>query len=117
MNNSELNRLNYKMKAMRLALGLTQDELGGLVGISGVVISLHERGLIDSSYATAIESKLQDVWEKKVAKYGYWYNYYLSLQSATNEIQIWLDAEGYVPDGVMNNAKACAVAFSNYSDS
>lgn len=111
--NTNTNELNFRIRAIRQALGLTQDEVGGLVGISGVIISLYERGLIDSKYGPSIESKLNDVWTMYTKKYGAWYNSYLSLQAATNEIQIWMEINGYVPENIVKKAKACALAFTN----
>ena len=106
-------RLNYKMRALRLALGLTQEEVGELIGCSNVVISLYERGVTDSSFAHNIASTLYGVKQRMVDKNGYWYDCYIELQTALHEMQVWQDMQGYVPEHILKNAKTLAAAFSN----
>ena len=105
--------LNYRMRAFRLALGLSQEEVGELVGVSNVTISLYERGLIDSEYSQPISDALYAVKEKLVARYGYWYDDYIELETAMTEIRVWIELEGHAPTDVIRRAKDMAVAFSN----
>ncbi len=107
------NRLNYKMRALRLAVGLTQEELAALIGVSNCTVSLYERGLIDTEYTQAISDALHGIKEKLAARYGYWYGPYIELQAALNEITVWTELEGYVPAEVIKTAKDRTVAFQN----
>ena len=107
----EDNRLNYRMRALRLALGLSQEEVGAIIGVSNVTVSLYERGLIDSSYCNDIAGALYDVIQVKVGRYGYWYDSYIELQTALNEIQVWIELEGHAPVDVIQRAKDKAAAF------
>ena len=105
--------LNYKMRAFRIALGLTQEEVADMVGTSNVTVSLYERGLIDSGWAQKISDALYAVKEKQANKYGYWYDAFIELQTALNEITVWTDLNGRVPVEVIKRAKELSAAFTN----
>ena len=110
----EPNRLNYRIRAFRQALGITQEELGALVGVSNFLISLHERGMYDvDGRQNELMQALYEVQQRKAAVYGYWYNNYVELQTALNEVQVWIELEGRAPTEVIRHAKDLAVAFSN----
>lgn len=114
MNNKELlNYLNYKTRAYRLALGLTQEEVADMVGISGVSVCLYERGVTDSDYADKIMAVLDDVCDRMTEKYGYWYKSYIALSTSLNEIKVWTEFNGHVPEDIIRQAKDHAVTFSN----
>lgn len=108
-----MDHMNYRMRALRKALGVTQEEVGAIIGVSNVIVSLYERGLIDGSgYDNVIYQALYSIRERMVKKYGYWYNSYIDLKASVIEVEIWTDFEGHVPDSVIRTAKDCAVAFS-----
>lgn len=113
MNDKEMaNCLNYKARAYRLALGLTQEEVANRVGISGVSVCVYERGIVDSMYATQIMAVLDDECAQMTEKLGPWYKSYITLSTALNEIRVWTDFEGYVPESIVRAAKRAA---KNYS--
>ena len=103
----------YKMRAFRMALGLSQEEVGEMVGASNAMISLYERGLYDSCYATKIQEALHAVKKSKIEKYGYWYERYIECLTALNEVEVWSELEGHIPESVIRKAKDAAVIFSN----
>jgi DNA-binding XRE family transcriptional regulator len=109
MNNKEMaNCLNYKARAYRLALGLTQEEVANRVGISGKSVCVYERGIADSMYATQIMAVLNEEYARMAEKHGPWYKSYIPLSTALNEIKVWIDFEGYVPESIVRAAKMAA---------
>lgn len=103
----------YKMRALRKALGITQEEVGAVLGVSNVIVSLYERGLIDgSAYDASISQALNDIRAELVKRHGDWYNDYIDMRAATEEIAIRMRFDGNVPDRVIRMAKDCAVKFS-----
>lgn len=106
-------RMYYRARAKRQAVGLTQDELATLVGVSNVTISLYERGYQGSTYDVDIMKTIDNVWNTLVEKYGYWYDAYLNMVTGANEVKVWADFEGHVPENIIRKAKEAATAFAS----
>jgi len=103
---------HYKMRALRLALGVSQAEIGELVGVSATHIDMYERGLkhfdmVESEVYTA----LSDIRDKYIEKYGYWYDIYIELKTDINVLDIWVEFEGHAPTEIIKKAKESASAF------
>lgn len=107
-------KFHYKMRALRLALGLTQEELSEMVGVSTACISMYERGLIvGEALKNNVNTCLLIIRDKLIEKYGYWYDVYLELKTNTNLLDIWLESEGHAPLEIIRKTKESAGAFMN----
>lgn len=105
-------KIHYKMRALRLALGLTQEELGELCGVSHTLIDLYERGVInDEDYKINVNTSLSIIRDKLIEKYGYWYDTYIELKTNLNLLDIWIEFEGHAPIEIIQKAKESASAF------
>jgi transcriptional regulator with XRE-family HTH domain len=103
---------HYKMHALRLALGLTQEELGELCGVSHTYIGLYERGTVDGEYLeNNVNTSLSGIRDKLIEKYGYWYDAYIELKTNLNLLDIWMEFEGRAPIEIIQKAKESAAAF------
>lgn len=103
----------YKNRALRMALGLNQEEVAVLIGVSIGTVSMYERDLIDGDiYDVPIMNALNEIKDRMTKKMGYWYNAYIDNKAALHEIEVYLELEGSVPKEVISHAKTCAVAFS-----
>lgn len=107
------NGLRYRLRALRLALGLSQEEVADIIGVSIPTMSLWERGLIDSEYGQAITDALNSIKEKQSKKFGFWYDGFVEAQTAMNEVTVWIELEGHAPTEVIKRAKDMALMFSN----
>lgn len=104
----------YKMRALRKACGITQEELADLLGMSTAFVSMYERGLVDTTgYDNDINAILHGIRERLVEKYGYWYDGYLELKTSMNLMEIWYQFEGHCPMEVIQRVKDCSAAFCN----
>ncbi len=107
-------KYHYKMRALRRALDVSQEELGELIGVSSTLISMYERGIVEGkSINDEVNLSLSMVRERLVDKYGYWYDAYIELKCATNLLDTWVKLEGHAPLDVIRRAKECACAFMN----
>lgn len=105
-------KFHYKMRALRLALGVSQEELGELAGVSHTLIGLYERGEIDGQYLEFdVNTSLSRVRDKLIEKYGYWYDTYVELKTNLNLLDIWIKFEGRAPIEIIQKAKESAAAF------
>lgn len=105
-------KFHYKMRALRLALGVTQEELGELCGVSHTLIGLYERGVIDGEdLKNNVNTSLLSVRDKMIEKYGYWYDAYIELKTNINLLDIWIENEGHAPIEIIQKAKESASAF------
>lgn len=106
-------KFHYKMCALRLALGVTQEELGELCGVSHTLIGLYEqRGVIDGECLEInVNTSLSCVRDKMIEKYGYWYDAYIELKTNLNLLDIWIKNEGHAPIEIIRKAKESAAAF------
>lgn len=105
-------KFHYKMRALRLALGVSQEELGELCDVSHTMIGLYERGVIDGEYLEInVNTSLSRVRDKMIEKYGYWYDAYLELKTNLNLLDIWMEFEGRAPIEIIQKAKESAAAF------
>lgn len=105
-------KFHYKMRALRLALCLTQEELGELCGVSHTYIGLYERGVIDcEDLENNVNTSLSCVRDKLIEKYGYWYDAYVELKTNINLLDIWIENEGHAPIEIIRKAKEAASAF------
>lgn len=105
-------KFHYKMRALRLALGVSQEELGELTGVSSTYISMYERGTVDGEYLEInVNTSLSRVRDKLIEKYGYWYDSYLELKTNLNLLDIWMEFEGRAPIEIIQKAKESAAAF------
>ena len=103
----------YRNRAMRMALGLKQEEVADLIGISIGMVSMYERDLVDGeAYDAPIANALNEVKARMVQKMGYWYNAYIDNKAALHEIEVHLELDGNVPAEVISHAKTCAIVFS-----
>lgn len=103
----------YKNRALRMALGLTQEEVAALIDVSIATVSLYERDMIDGSYYdNIISQELLSIKDRMVNRIGYWYDAYIDNKAALHEIEIYLDFDKTVPKEVIAYAKVCAVRFS-----
>lgn len=104
----------YRMRALRKACGITQEELGDLLGMSNAFVSMYERGLVDTTvYDNDINAILHDIRDRLVKKYGYWYDSYLELKTSMNLMEIYIQFEGQAPVEVIQRVKDCSVGFAN----
>lgn len=107
-------KFNYKMRALRIALGISQGEMAELVDVSTSLISMYERGTIDGgSLENNINASLSAIRDRMIEKYGYWYDSYVELKTSTNLIDVWIEFEGYVPIEIIKKAKESSAAFMN----
>ena len=82
-------KFHYKMRALRLALSVSQEELGELTGVSSTCISMYERGIVDGEYLEInVNTSLSNVRDKMVEKHGYWYDAYVELKTNLNLLDI-----------------------------
>lgn len=106
-------KLCYKLRALRQALGLSQEEVADMIGMSNAFISLWERDLIDGTdYENDISQALHQVKERMVNTVGYWYSAHIDAKAALYEIDAWMELTGHVPTSVIKHAKACVVQFA-----
>lgn len=105
-------KFHYKMRALRLALGLTQEELGELCGVSHTYIGLYERGVVDcEDLENNVNTSLLRIRDKQIEKYGYWYDAYVELKTNLNLLDIWIENEGRAPIEIIQKSKESAAAF------
>lgn len=105
-------KFHYKMRALRLALGLTQEELSEMAGVSTACISMYERGLIGGeTLENDVNTCLLIIRDKLIEKYGYWYDTYIELKTNLNLLDIWIEFEGRAPIEIIQKAKESAAAF------
>lgn len=109
---SSNHKFHYKMRALRLALGVSQEELGELCGVSHTLIDLYERGVInDEDNKINVNTSLSIIRDRLIEKYGYWYDAYVELKTNINLIDIWIEFEGHAPIEIVQKAKESASAF------
>ena len=109
---SDDHKFHYKMRALRLALGVSQEELGELCGVSHTLIGLYERGIINGEdLKNNVNTSLLIVRDKLIEKYGYWYDAYVELKTNLNLLDIWIEFEGHAPIEIIQKAKESAAAF------
>lgn len=105
-------KFHYKMRALRLALGVSQEELGELTGVSSTYIGLYERGVLVGGYLeNNVNTSLSGIRDKLIEKYGYWYDAYIELKTNINLLDIWMEFEGRAPIEIVQKAKESAAAF------
>lgn len=103
---------HYKMRALRLALGVSQAEIGELIGVSTTHIDMYERGLTDDNMVEyEVYTALSGIRDGYIEKYGYWYDIYLELKTDINLLDIWVEFEGHAPTEIIKKAKESASAF------
>jgi transcriptional regulator with XRE-family HTH domain len=109
---SEEHKFHYKMRALRLALGVTQEEIAELVGVSTVLISMFERGIVGGeTLKNNVNTSLSTIRDRLIEKYGYWFDAYVELKTNINLMDIWIEFEGHAPMNVIRKAKESAAAF------
>lgn len=114
MNTNET-KLCYKLRALRQALGLSQEEVADMIGMSIAFISMWERDIIDGmDYENDIARALHQVMERKVKAVGYWYRVHIEAKAAMYEIDAWMEFVGHVPPLVINRARECTLRFSEH---
>lgn len=105
-------KFHYKMRALRLALDVSQEELGELCDVSHATIGLYERGVIDGeNLENNVNTSLLRIRDKLIEKYGYWYDVHVELKTNLNLLDIWMEFEGRAPIEIIQKAKESAAAF------
>lgn len=108
-----MRKVCYKNRALRMALGLTQEEVAAMIGVCTATVCMYERDLLDGdTYDNQIAQALGGIRKHQNEKYGYWYDAYVDNKAAMHEIEIYLEFEKTVPTEVIKYAKACAQRFS-----
>ena len=105
-------KFNYKMRALRMALGVSQEELGDLIDVSTSLISMYERGTVNNEELEInVNTLLSRIRDKLIERYGYWYDAYVELKTNINLLDIWMEFEGRAPIEIIQKAKESAAAF------
>lgn len=108
-------KLCYKLRALRQALELTQEEVADMIGTSNAFVSLYERDIIDGTdYENDISQTLHKVKERKEKAVGRWYGAHIDAKAALFEIDAWMKFEGHVPANVIHLARDCTRCFSDH---
>lgn len=103
---------HYKMRALRLALGVSQAEIGELIGVSSTYIDMYERGLNHfDMIESEVDTALSGIRDKYIEKYGYWYDVHLELKTDINLLDIWIEFEGHAPIEIIKKVKESASAY------
>ena len=111
------NTINYHMRAVRIALNISQEELAVMIDKSIAYISLWERGLINNESVTNdISQALDTIKQRGISENGEWYGAYIDTLSSMIEIDVYKRLTGSVPDAVVKLSKIHCIRWSNGED-
>ena len=102
--------MRYVIRSYRMALGLSQADVGFVINRSSAWISMNERGKIDASKSDAAKMKsfLIDLRNKK----GLSKEYY-DAKATLLLCEVYADQDGVTPPDVYTYAQRCCGRFAN----
>lgn len=111
---------HFKLRAMRMALGLTIKDAAKHLKYSPSLLSQYENrryacsDVYDAQMQDLLESCYTKLLNSRVGNKGMWYRRYIELKATLIEIQLYEEAGIKVPESIIEESRLKAVSYSTY---
>lgn len=109
---------HFRLRAIRMALGMSIREAGIRVGCSHALITQYENKyhigrVYDLQLQDLLESGYDRLIKSRTDNKGVWYRKYIELMADLIEIRLYMEAGIKIPDSLLEESRLRAVSYSN----